>query len=107
MPDRDPYYAKGWHGFRRETVLNLFGLACIVLLQYGYLLYSYFVWHESMSGGTTSVVILIAGTISLLASGWFTVKTLRSKRSRRPMWWMVGLATSGMVIPIGLLYLLL
>jgi len=104
VPDRDPFYAKVWHSYRRDTAIILGAIALVVLLQYCFLLYSYFILKRTLTGGMTTVGILMAGVTLLVAGEWFAVATVRARQSGRMLWRTVGLVAAGIVLPIVLLY---
>jgi hypothetical protein len=104
MSDRDPFYARLWHSYRRDTAVVLGAIAFVVLLQYLYLLHSYFINDESLAGGVTTVVILVAGVALLAIGGWFAVATVRAKDSQRALWRTAGFVAAGTVLPIVVLY---
>jgi hypothetical protein len=103
VPERDPFYARIWQSYRRDTAMILAVIAFVVLLQYLYLLYRYFVLGETLGGGATTVVILLAGVILLMASGWFAVATVRGKGARPMLWRTAGLVAAGTILPIAAL----
>lgn len=104
MPERDPFYTKIWRGYRRDTAMILAAIAFVVLLQYLYLLYKYFVLSETLSGGATAVAILLAGVILLTVGEWFAMATVRGNGTHRMLWRTAGLVAAGTVLPIVVLY---
>ena len=106
VPERDPFYAKIWQSYRRDTAVILAVIALVVVAQYLYLLYRYFVGGETLTGGAMTLAILLAGVVLLAAGGWFAVETVRAKDSRRMLWWTAGFVAAGTVLPIALLYFL-
>jgi hypothetical protein len=106
VPKRDPFHAKIWQSYRRDTAVILAAIALVVVVQYLYLLYRYFVRSETLAGGATSAVILLAGVVLLVTGGWFAVATVRAKGSLRMLWRTAGLVMAGTVLPIAMLYFL-
>ncbi|GIH08342.1 hypothetical protein Rhe02_64090 [Rhizocola hellebori] len=106
MRERDPFYARIWQSYRRDTAVILAVIAFVVVLQYIYLLYRYFILGETLSGGATTAVILLAGTILLTAGGWFAAATARANGAQRMLWRAAGLVAAGTVLPIAVLYIL-
>ncbi len=103
MAEQDPFYAKVWHSYRRDTALILGAIALVVLFQYCLLLYSHFMLKRTLTGGMTTVFILIAGVVLLLAGEWFAVATVRAGQSGRMLWRTVAFIAAGVVLPIALL----